>query len=298
MSLEARRGPYQAGQRRNRPRRLVLALLYTLPILVLTWQLVAEAIEPHYSLALFAWLGDRPPPLETPTIGETQLRLYADARPHVGKITSLQKGLVWVASGRELIEEGYGFGLPLVEFDGLVYCARYAEIEEQPWEGGVRWVKRYHIDTVDTPIRFLRRKYRPVEPLGVVTVIYDITHQGTIAITVDMREVAVPWRRVYLMNEQGAQRFTLFADDRGRILPASELGIWQSLFAESACFAWPEGGLGFCVQPTESPVLYYGRERYLQYNWRGIYYLSWSGVDIQVEGPRDTYQYTIQLEAP
>jgi len=46
------------------------------------------------------------------------LRLHSDTRPHVGKIAGLQKGLVWVQAGQTLVEEGYGFGCPIVEYNG------------------------------------------------------------------------------------------------------------------------------------------------------------------------------------
>ena len=59
--------------------------------------------------------------------------------------------------------------------------------------------------------------------------------------------------------------------------------------------------MGFCVEPVEeglgTPVeMYYGRERYKQYNWRGTYQLSWAGVDLALDAPQSTYAYRIRLE--
>jgi hypothetical protein len=102
------------------------------------------------------------------------------------------------------------------------------------------------------------------------------------------------------MNEQGANRFAEYWDTLGRRLEADQIGIWEpsDLSPQRACFGDRDSRLSFCVEPIDPAVVYYGRERYNQYNWRGIYYLSWSGIDLQVEGPRETYRYRILLEAP
>jgi hypothetical protein len=268
---------------------------------LILWQGAAEIIEPYYLL----YLRSGPEPVEAATAGGTVLRLYADTRPHVGKITGLQKGLVWVQGGQLLVEEGYGFGCPILEVNGQAYVSRHAEVEVSSRGEATRLSKRYTMDTIDTPIRFLRRKYRPVPSLGVVTFHYDIRPDGIIDVGVDFSGVKAEWSRAYLMNEQGARRFTHYWDTNGTRLEAVEIGIWEP--AETppsrACFASNASGsadgspLRFCVEPGEPTTVYYGRERYNQYNWRGIYTLSWSGIDLEVEGPRQNYAYRIVLEA-
>jgi hypothetical protein len=257
-------------------------------------------------------LAPRAPYLEAPAVGGTTLRLYGDTRPHVGKISGLQKGLVWVREGRLLVEEGYGFGAPIVEVEGQAYLARHAEIERLDLPGGVRLIKRYQMDTIDTPIQFLRRKYRPVPSIGVITLEYEIRPGGQIDVRADFSELEVAWTRIYLMNEQGARRFTRFEDAGGTVLEGDEIGIWESSadFVAAACMssaptkrAGARAGLRFCIEPIDqdpgSPVwVYYGRERYRQYNWRGAYRLSWAGVDLALEAPRSRYGYRIRLEAP
>jgi hypothetical protein len=42
--------------------------------------------------------------------------------------------------------------------------------------------------------------------------------------------------------------------------------------------------------------VYYGRERYWQYNWRGVFTLAWAGVDLAVDGPRPSVRYRLTLE--
>ena len=264
--------------------------------LLLVWKLVTELIEPH----LLLWLQPGSPYVQAPSIADTSVRLYGDTRPYIGKISGLQKGLVWIHRGRALVEEGYGFGCPIVVYNGQSYNSRHAEIQAYDQDGFVRLIKRYHIDTIDTPSRLLRRKYRPVPSLGTIEYQYDVYPNGVIDIEVDLTALDVNWQQVYLMNEQGAQTFTRYLDIEGTRLEGAEIGIWESpgRFIARACFEDSEGQLGFCVEPEPSTVVYFGRERYNQYNWRGIYYLSWSGVDLELQAPQTVYSYRIVLEAP
>lgn len=271
-------------------RRLLAALILAL----FAWKLTAELIEPHFLLSLRPRL-----PYEQVDLADgTSLRLYQDTRPLVGKIAGLQKGLIWMRGRRSLAEEGYGFGSPIVRYHGLSYNASHAAIEKSELEGGVRLTKHFQIDTADTPIEFLRRKYRLAPSLGVVTIHYDIVPQGQIEVTVDLSELIDGWDKVYLMNEQGAHHFTRYGDSNGLERGVAQLGIWQTAdpLPEAACFGSQDEALRFCVEPRPPATLYYGRERYNQYNWRGIYYLAWSGVDIAID-PTPIYRYRILLEA-
>jgi hypothetical protein len=265
-----------------------------LALLLLGWKLVAELVEPHFLL----WLGPKEPYLEVPSVGGTTLRLYGDTRPHVGKVAGLQKGLVWVRGGRLLIEEGYGFGCPIIEWNGMAYLSQHAETEIVERAEGAQLTKRYTIDTVDTPIQFLRRKYRRVPSLGQVVVQYHIGRSGVIDVEVDFSGLHVAWTRAYVMNEQGARRFVHYTDVTGRALSGSEIGIWEpsERLIPRACFESGDRQLAFCVEAQPPATVYYGRERYEQYNWRGIYYLSWAGVDIALDAPRDVYRYRVTLE--
>ena len=49
------------------------------------------------------------------------LSIYSDSRPRVGLVGSLQKGLILVQGGKELIGEGLGFGAPVVFYQDRTY---------------------------------------------------------------------------------------------------------------------------------------------------------------------------------
>ena len=180
------------------PRRVWAGLAVCILGLIACWKLTAEIIEPHF----FLWLLPKSRVLQVAALNDTDVRLYEDTRPYIGKVAGLQKGLVWVRGRRVLVEEGYGFGCPIVEFEGRAYNSRQAEIELVSVEGGARLIKRFHIDTLDTPIRLLRRKYRPVPSLGIIAVTYDVMPDGVIDVDVDLTQMAREWSRVYLMNER------------------------------------------------------------------------------------------------
>ena len=67
---------------------------------------------------------------------------------------------------------------------------------------------------------------------------------------------------------------------------------------EEGCFESKDSAYAFCVQPGAADEVFIGRERYLQYNWRGAYRLSWAGIDLVIDAPREHFQYRIVLQAP
>jgi len=75
-------------------------------------------------------------------------RLYRDTRPHCLETAPLQKGLVLVLDGRELIEEGVGFGLPVVKYDDKTYFSSAAQTWLQADSDPPTLVKTFSFDTI------------------------------------------------------------------------------------------------------------------------------------------------------
>jgi hypothetical protein len=276
----------------HRWRRLLCRLVLALAGAVLGWQLVKEFVEPQLLLRVDDWLRPKAPPLEVTTSGGITLRLYQDTRPHTGKIAGLQKGLVLVVDGRERIEEGFGLGLPLVEVNGQAVLSRSASVERV----GDTLVKRYQMDTIDAPSRFLRPKYEPVSPLGTVIVSYTVTAAG-LDVTADFSHLGAAWDRAYLLNEQGARFFTRY-QEAGLSREGTDLGIWQPTTAQRGCIVADACSVKFCVETENRTQRYYGRERLKLYYWGGIRALSWAGIDLEVSPPAGRFSYRVSVERP
>jgi hypothetical protein len=254
---------------------------------------VREALDPYLVLFLDDWVRPKPAPLTLAMSETISVRLYDDTRPHIGKIAALQKGLVLVRDGREVIEEGYGFGLPLIQWGDLVYNARHAETLAL---GESTLVKRYTVNVADRWSRFLRVKYKDVPSLGTVTVTYTVLSPQALQVEVDFTELHVDWSTAYLMNEQGAVHFPIYRDSQGRERHGDEIGIWHPDDDPLGCWVAHDGGLSFCAETEPGRQRYVGREHYKQYNWVRIYALSWSGIDLVVQAPAERYSYVIHIQ--
>jgi hypothetical protein len=272
-------------------------------VLALLFLIVKESREPYLWLFVEDVLRPKPPPLAAGLQNGLAVHLYADPRPHIGKVARLQKGLVLVQEGQERIEEGFGFGLPLIQVGDQAYLSRAASVERT----GDTLIKRYEMDTIDTPSGFLRRKYEPVPSIGTVVISFTIaptTSETTldsdrptsrIHVSADFAGLTVDWNRAYLMNEQGARFFTRY-EEPGLAVEGQDFGIWQPTRAPRGCIVARDRSLQFCVETQEPVQKYYGRERYNQFYWIGIYVLSWAGLDLEVEGPVERFDYQIDLE--
>lgn len=253
---------------------------------------VREYFDPFLILFIDDIIFPKPAPLTARLSDAVTFRLYSDTRPHIGKIDLLQKGLVLLYNGKPIIEEGYGFGLPILVQGNQPYNARHAEVAQLDDN---TLVKRYTIDTADRWSKFLQVKYKSVPPLGVVVVTYTLSLPDTIAVEVDFTGVTAEWDTAYVMNEQGARAFPIYEDAEGNQHHGDDIGIWHAKDSDFGCWLHRDGGLRFCVETEPGRRRFVGRERYNQYNWVAIYTLSWSGIDIELE-PMATYAYTLRVE--
>ena len=76
------------------------------------------------------------------------VRLYQDSRPACLETAPLQKGLVLVLNGNELVEEGMGFGVPVVKYKDKTYFSSSANslVKKSVYSSAL--VKSFVLDTV------------------------------------------------------------------------------------------------------------------------------------------------------
>ena len=76
------------------------------------------------------------------------VRLYKDCRPNCLETGALQKGLVLLLDGEELIEEGVGFGVPVVKYEDKTFFSSTADLSIQKIGSACIITKAYTLDTV------------------------------------------------------------------------------------------------------------------------------------------------------
>jgi hypothetical protein len=87
-------------------------------------------------------------PLTLDLTNRLSVKLYRDCRPSCLETGALQKGLVLVLDGRELIEEGVGFGVPIVKYVDKTFFSSKAELSVQQSGSGFIITKVYTLDMV------------------------------------------------------------------------------------------------------------------------------------------------------
>lgn len=77
------------------------------------------------------------------------LRIYPDNRPKNLEVAALQKGLVLMVNNSELIEEGIGFGVPVIKYSDTTFFSRTATayVEEQN-KKSIMIVKDFYLDSI------------------------------------------------------------------------------------------------------------------------------------------------------
>ncbi len=87
-------------------------------------------------------------PYTVPLTSKLSVRLYRDCRPSYLETWALQKGLVLLYGGREVIEEGVGFGVPVVKYADKTFFSSKAEVRMQNSSSSCTLTKAYTLDTV------------------------------------------------------------------------------------------------------------------------------------------------------
>jgi hypothetical protein len=255
------------------------------------------------------------------------VRVYSDTRPHNWKIADLQKGLILVGNGTEMVGEGAGFGLPVLVCSDETYFSGTSKTCVSH-HGGFGIIKkefvmdrkarnRFRNVTLENrstrhffgylaslyqkhpQLRFLKLKKLTGEmnidtafvetiPYGRVIVTYSI-NKNRITVKGDFRHLKSEGiRKIFMLNEQGSRFFREYFDSEETRLNDERIGAWDEIDAAWASLIAPRNGFGFRLKRLENCVLRRGRE-FLKDS------LDWVGLDYEVNGKSDVFEYTIEI---
>jgi hypothetical protein len=126
------------------------------------------------------------------------------------------------------------------------------------------------------------------KPIGKVVVTYAV-HENAIKVQVNLSQIEAKRRKkLFILNEQSADFFRKYYDSRGTALVDKQIGAWDNVNAEWACFTDAQGQVGFRLWQVKGAVLRRGRETLHDC-------LDWVGLDYEVNVNRDFFEYDIEL---
>src|SRR5271157_934101 len=261
-------------------------------------------------------------------ISESQaLRVYADTRPHNLKIADLQKGLVLLHNGIELVGEGTGFGLPILIYSDETCFSASSTLHISPIKDGCVIVKQFFMDRMarnsfrnvtleNHSIRSLmdhfaniyqnhpQFKLLPVKaltgrigigktfpqtiPRGKVQITYTIQNRQA-TITANFKHITkTDLQKAFILNEQAAHFFRKYNDASGTQLLDAKIGAWNPIRTEWATLKTLDEEVGFRLWLTPPSLMRRGGE-YLQGS------LDWVGLDYELDSVPDCFTYHIEL---
>jgi hypothetical protein len=257
------------------------------------------------------------------------LRVYSNTNPQNMKIADLQKGLILLCDGIDVIGEGSGFGVPIAKYSGetvfsgssTLCVLRYGNVVEIRKEFLMDLVARdrfrnLKLENPRTRTLFdyfsawshehkvLARSVLIVKGLlfkfGVKSSFIKSPHKGTVIVTyiLDQNRIRVNLdfsqleqinlEKVFILNEQGAHFFSTYSDSGGLRLVGGEIGVWDSVSAQSAKILSGQNKIGFSLKNIDGSVLRRGRE-----SLEG--YLNWIGLDYELDPEYYNFEYEIEL---
>ncbi|TRO44889.1 hypothetical protein E2P42_01230 [Candidatus Bathyarchaeota archaeon] len=130
--------------------------------------------------------------------------------------------------------------------------------------------------------------FEETKPVGRVIVTYAI-YGNAVRVQVNLSQIEVKYRKkLFILNEQSANFFRKYYDSRGTDLVDKQIGAWDNVNAEWACFTDAQGQVGFRLWQVKGAILRRGRETLQDC-------LDWVGLDYEVNVNSDFFEYDIEL---
>lgn len=259
------------------------------------------------------------------------LRLYSDTRPHYQHIAELQKGLILVYRGTELVGEGTGFGVPIVRCRDKTYFSgsssiqifqkgnrttiikhfvlnmipekqfRKVKVENKMIRKLTIWLDKSYMKNKRLRLFFLinlsksiglQTHFTRAKPIGNITVTYCIDYP-CIGVKADFKLLTEESaKKIFLLNEQGSRYFKEYYDSDGTVLFDKNIGAWERVESNWAGIFKECGEIGFRLWKIKGAQFYRGRE-FLEG------FLDWVGLDYEISSEKNCFEYDIEiLERP
>ncbi len=265
--------------------------------------------------------------VEIPLSSSLALRIYSSPRPHNLLIANLQKGLILAKKRVEMVEEGTGFGVPVLLYSDQTYFSgsSHLYISQQDDFQVIRKeflmdsLKKKSIGKIELTNQKLRaiskylaelyREHRHIRPLmstslsrklgvhdsfvktmpvGRVVVTYGISQCG-ILVKVDFSHVKKRnLQKIVVLNEQGSNFFRRYIDSKNTSLVDEQIGVWEKIEAKWASIMDIQGKVGFRLWKTKNSILRRGREL-----MKGR--IEWIGLDYEINSASDIFEYNIDI---
>lgn len=255
------------------------------------------------------------------------LRVYSNTQPRTWKIADLQKGLILVYDGVEMVGEGAGFGFPVAIYADETYFSGSSRVfvsrRDRCWvvrkEFVMDRVARNRFRRVKLENRTVRRIFGYLADIyqkhprsrflvlkgltwrmDIDTAFVEAASRGMVVVTyaVDGSRIIVKadfngldregLEKVFVLNEQGSRFFKKYVDSEGRELADREIGAWDGIDGEWGCLKIAEGDFGFRLWRVGDAVLRMGRE-FLRNS------LDWVGLDYEVNSRKGAFEYAIEV---
>jgi hypothetical protein len=136
-----------------------------------------------------------------------------------------------------------------------------------------------------------RTTFEETRTVATLHVRYAIdAERGRIGIEVDMSgRPGDGVSEVVVMNEQGARHFDRYRDADGTILQGREIGTWDRVAAQTACFVCAADGVAFSLDQVDGARLYRGRELIGER-------VAWAGFGYSLPPTRNKFGYEVRIE--
>jgi hypothetical protein len=255
------------------------------------------------------------------------IQLYSDTRPRIGQIAGLQKGLILVHNGTNLVGEGTGFGVPVARYREKTYFSGSSIIQVFEKNNRTIIAKQFALDMVSQKefgkakigsnlarkiwmglddlymqhkrLRLLqindlyksmgfKVNYVKVKPKGTVNVTYSIK-PPIIHIKADFSTLEKKnLQRIFVLNEQGARYFRKYSDSNATALCDKKISAWNTVEARWASITNEKGEFGFRLWKVNDTIMHVGRELL-----EGIF--NWVGLDYEVSPTKTSFEYDIEI---